>query len=447
MESILIKNAKILTMTNQGIIDSDILVVDDRIARIDADIKDGGKIVINAANKVVVPGFVQTHVHLCQTLFRGYADDMELLDWLRLRTWPIESAHDYKSTYYSGMLSCMELIRSGTTCVANMGSIQNTDADAQAMFDMGIRGKFGKAMTDFGELPPELGKLPGAFSETTEESIESSMALLEKWHHKDNNRIQYLFAPRGILSSSEQMLLEVKKLADQYGTGVHVHACENRTEMKRVIEQRGSNEIQYLDRLGLSGPNLMLAHCVWANEADIQVLARTGTNVLHCPSANLKLASGIAPIPAMVGQGVNVSVGADGAPCNNNLDAFVEMRMAALIQKGHLLDPTVMPAKQVLEMATINGAKALGLEAEIGSVEVGKKADLVILDLFKPHSIPFSDLYAAIVYSCSRENVDTVIIDGKILLDEGYFLKIDPEEMLRKCQAESQRLLAKAGIL
>jgi len=298
-------------------------------------------------------------------------------------------------------------------------------------------------MTDYGELPPELGRLPGAFSETTEESIESSMVLLEKWHRKGNNRIQYLFAPRGILSSSEQMLLEVKKLADQYGTGVHIHACENRTEMQRVIEQRGANEIQYLDGLGLSGPNLMLAHCVWANEEDIRVLARTGTHVLHCPSANLKLASGIAPIPAMIRQGVNVSVGADGAPCNNNLDAFVEMRMAALIQKGHLLDPTVMPAKQVFEMATINGARALGMEAEIGSIEVGKKADLVILDLFKPHSIPYADLYAAIVYSCGRENVETVMVDGEILLDQGYFLKVDPEETLRKCQSESRRLLAR----
>lgn len=243
------------------------------------------------------------------------------------------------------------------------------------------------------------------------------------------------------------MLLEVKKLADQYGTGVHIHACENRTEMQRVIEQRGANEIQYLDGLGLSGPNLMLAHCVWANAEDIRVLARTGTHVLHCPSANLKLASGIAPIPAMIRQGVNVSVGADGAPCNNNLDAFVEMRMAALIQKGHLLDPTVMPAKQVFEMATINGARALGMEAEIGSIEVGKKADLVILDLFKPHSIPYADLYAAIVYSCGRENVETVMVDGEILLDQGYFLKVDPEETLRKCQSESRRLLAKAGVL
>lgn len=447
MESILIRNAKLLTMTERGIIDSDLLIENDRIVRIDSGIQTESKIVINAAGKVIIPGFVQTHVHLCQTLFRGFADDMELLDWLRLRTWPIEAAHDYESTYYSAILSCMELIRSGTTCIADMGSIQNADADAQAMFDMGIRGKFGKAMTDFGELPPELGELPGAFSETTQESINSSMALLEKWHHKDNSRIQYLFAPRGILSSSEQMLLEVKSLADKYKTGVHIHACENRTEMERVIEQRGMNEIQYLDHLGLSGPNLMLAHCVWAREKDMHILAHTETNVLHCPSANLKLASGIAPIPEMMKQGVNVSIGADGAPCNNNLDAFTEMRMAALIQKGRLLDPTVMPAKKVLELATINGAKALGLESDIGSIEVGKKADLVVLDLFKPHSIPYSDVYAAIVYSCGRENVDTVIIDGKILFKKGRFLRIDQEEMLRKCQIESRRLLTKAGIL
>ncbi len=447
MESILIKNAKILTMSDQGVVDSDLLIENDRIVRMDSGIQTESKIVINAAGKVIIPGFVQTHVHLCQTLFRGFADDMELLDWLRLRTWPIEAAHDYDSTYYSAVLSCMELIRSGTTCIADMGSIQNADADAQAMLDMRIRGKFGKAMTDFGTLPPELGKLPGAFSETTEESIHESMALLEKWHHQDNNRIQYLFAPRGILSSSEQMLLEVKSLADEYQTGVHIHACENRTEMQRVIEQRGMNEIQYLDKLGLSGPDLMLAHCVWAGEDDIHVLAQTGTNVLHCPSANLKLASGIAPIPAMIRQGVNVSIGADGAPCNNNLDAFIEMRIAALIQKGRLLDPTVMPAKKVLELATINGARALGMDAEIGSIEVGKKADLVILDLFKPHSIPYSDVYAAIVYSCGRENVDTVIIDGKILFEAGTFQRIDQEEMLRKCQAESRRLLTKTGIL
>jgi 5-methylthioadenosine/S-adenosylhomocysteine deaminase len=446
MSSIHIKNATLVTMSKDGIIQGDVFIKEDHISKIGQFPYELADIEIDAAGKYVIPGMIQTHIHLCQTLFRGTADDLELLDWLRKRTWPLEAAHTYDTAYASAFLGCMELICSGTTCIADMGSIKNADADAKAMFDIGIRGKFGKAMTDFGDLPPELGSLPSAFAESMNESIDQSLALIRDWHQKANGRIQYLFAPRGVLSSSEELLLELKRLASEYKTGIHTHACENRTETKRVIEQRGANEIKYMHKLGLTGPNLLLAHCVWADEQDLEILGQTGTKVLHCPSANLKLASGIAPVPAMLDRGIVVSLGADGAPCNNNLDAFVEMRLASLLQKGILLDPTIMPAKKVFEMATIDGAKTLGLEDSIGSIEVGKKADLVIINLSYPHSIPHSNIYSTIVYSAGRENVDTVVIDGKLILKNKHFVEFDSDKALFECQRASEKLLQQAEI-
>jgi 5-methylthioadenosine/S-adenosylhomocysteine deaminase len=442
----LIRNATIITMGPDEILRGDIYLQDNRIVKIG---DCGGlktETVIDATDKIVIPGFVQTHIHLCQTLFRGTADDMELLDWLRERTWKLEAAHDFETAYASAWLGCMELIRSGTTCIADMGSIKNADADALAMFETGIRGKFGKAMTDFSNLPPELGELPASFKETTQESIDQSLDLIKSWHGKDDNRIQYLFAPRGILSTSVELLHELKKLATEYKTGIHTHACENKTETMRVAEQRGTSEIKYLHSLGLTSEKLLLAHCVWVDESDLNILQETGTKVLHCPSTNLKLASGIAPIAEMLKRGISVSLGADGAPANNNLSMFVEMRHASLLQKGTLLDPTVMPAKRVLEMATINGAQALGLQDDIGSIVAGKKADLVILNLNQPHTVPHSNLFSTIVYAASPENVETVIIDGKVLLDQKQFILFDEKEMLAKCIKESERLIQRAQI-
>jgi 5-methylthioadenosine/S-adenosylhomocysteine deaminase len=444
MSTILIKNSTLVTMSKEGIVKGDLLINGDRITKIGQFPLERADIEIDGTDKYVIPGMIQTHIHLCQALFRGTADDLELLDWLREKTWRLEAAHNYETAYASAFLGCMELIRSGTTCIADMGSIKNANSDAKAMYDIGIRGKFGKAMTDFEDLPPELGSLPTAFRESTKESIDQSLELIRDWHQKANGRIQYLFAPRGILSSSEELLLEVKKLASDYGTGIHTHACENKTETKRVEEQRGVNEIKYMHKIGLTGQNLLLAHCVWVDEQDLGILSKTGTNVLHCPSANLKLASGIAPIPAMLDRGIVVSLGADGAPCNNNLDAFVEMRLAALLQKGKLLNPTVMPAKKVLEMATIGGAKTLGLEDSIGSIEIGKKADIVILDLFYPHTIPHSNIYSSIVYSAGRENVDSVVIDGEVILRNKHFVNFDEGKALHDCLSASELLLHRA---
>ena len=401
---------------------------------------------IDASDKVIIPGFVQSHVHLCQTLFRGTADDMSLLQWLRDRTWKLEAAHDYETAYASAWLGCMELIRSGTTCVGVMSSVQNADADAQAMFDIGIRGKFGKAMMDFRVLPPELGNLPKPFQETREQSIEESTALINKWHNKDNGRIQYLFTPRGILSTSEELLRDLKELSTKLNIGIHTHACESKTETQRVIEQRGLNEIKYLHSLGLTGEKLMLAHCIWIDDEDIEILKSTKTNVLHCPSTNLKLGSGIAPIVELLNQGIIVSLGSDGAPANNNLSAFNEMRIASLMQKGILLDPTALTADDTLRMATLNGATTLGLRDQIGSIEPGKKADLVVLNLNKPHTVPHPDLTSTIVYAANQNNVETVLVDGKIILYNGNFVNFDEQKALSDCRRSSEKLINRSQI-
>jgi len=446
MNTMLIRNATIITMGRDDTIKGDILIQGNRIIKVGHCDEPDVDSVIDATDKVIIPGFVQTHVHLCQTLFRGTADDMELLDWLRERTWKLEAAHDYDTTAASAWLSCMELIRSGTTCVADMGSIKNTEADAQVMYEIGIRSKFGKAMTDFGTLPPELGELPPAFQETTQESIDCSIQLINDWHGKDDGRLQYLFAPRGVLSTSEDLFQELKQLAIRYKTGIHTHACENKTETARVQELRGATEIKYLHSRGVTGENLLLAHCVWVDSESLDILEKTGTKVSHCPSTNLKLASGIAPVTEMQKRGICVSLGADGAAANNNLNAFVEMRHAALLPKGTLFDPTALSARQVFEMATINGAKALGLQHEIGTIEVGKKADIVILNLNKPNTIPHTNLFSTIVYAAGPENVETVIVDGKVILQQNQFVQFDEMEKLNMCTKQSERLLQRAQI-
>lgn len=446
MTTLLVKNGTLVTMGPGGIIKGDILVLGDLISRVDASIEEKADTTIDATDMVVMPGMIQTHVHLCQTLFRGSADDMELLDWLRERTFPLEAAHDNETAYYSAFLGCMELIRSGTTCIACMGSTRNADSDAQAMYDIGIRGMFGKAMMDRPRLTPELGELPPAMRETTEESIDRSLALLRQWNGKGNGRIHYLFAPRGALVTTSELLRETKRLADEYGTGVHTHACENRTETELVREQQGVTDIRYLHMLGLTGPNLMLAHCIWIDSEDIEILAKTRSKVLHCPSCNLKVASGIAPIPEILASGVCTSIGADSPPANNNLDAFIEMRTAALIQKGRLLRPTVMPAATVVEMITTQGARALGLEHTIGSIEPGKKADLVVLDLEKPHTVPHRDIVSTLVYAAGRDNVVSVLIDGKLVYDKGHFTGFDETKMLSQIKASSDKLHVRAGI-
>ncbi|WP_100397815.1 5'-deoxyadenosine deaminase [Bacillus sp. FJAT-44742] len=442
MKSTLIKNAEIITMNeSMDIIYGDLFIEGKQIKKIGEDLTEVTRPdtkVIDAQGKTILPGFVQTHIHLCQTLFRGQADDMELMDWLQNKLWPLEAAHDSESLYYSAMLGLGELIQGGTTTVVDMETVNHTEAAFQAMAKSGIRALSGKVMMDLGDkLPPQL-------LENTKHSVEQSVQLLEKWHGHDGGRLQYAFCPRFVVSCTEDLLTEVRDLSHFYNVLVHTHASENKDEIRIVEEQRGMRNVEYLDHIGLANERLVLAHCIWLNEREKQIIKERKVKVTHCPGSNLKLASGVADVYGMTEEGIQVSLGGDGAPCNNTLNMFQEMKLAALLPKPYH-GPTAMPAEKVLKMATIGGAKAVGLEDEIGSLEEGKKADLFMVNLKKFHSYPSEtvDPISRIVYSASAQDVEMTMINGDIVMEERKLIHIDEEEVLSKSNESIKRLLAK----
>ncbi len=441
MTTVLFRDALIVTMDDQRrLIKGDLLVEDDRIKTINPENSQADQI-IDCRGKVLIPGLIQTHVHLVQVLFRGQADDLALLDWLRKKIWPFEAAHDSESIYYSALLGISELLRGGTTSIIDMATVNHTEAVFQAISETGIRAISGKCMMDSGaDVPPGL-------AETTEQSLTQSLDLLDKWHGSVNGRIKYAFNPRFVLSCSKELMIEVGELARRKGVLVHTHASENRDEIALVEQIMGRRNILFFDDIGLTGENLILAHCIWVNEEELQVLKNSGTTVAHCPSANLKLGSGIAPTVKMAEMGIKLSIGADGAPCNNNLDPFMEMRLAALIQKP-IHGPTAMPAERVFELATLGGAAAMNQSAEIGSIEAGKKADLVLLDLNKPHSMPEAgtNIYSRLVYEAKSADVCLTMVDGEILYRDGALQTIDEEEVLKRADQALQRILTKNAI-
>jgi 5-methylthioadenosine/S-adenosylhomocysteine deaminase len=439
MASIIIKNGILVTMDSaNSIVRGDLLIRDGRIAEIGGTGQTADA-VIDADGCAVIPGFVQTHIHLCQTIFRGAADDLALIDWLKQRVWPMEAAHSAASIKASARLGIAELIKGGTTCALTMETVNHTGEVFKVVEESGFRATVGKCMMDKGE------EVPRALQEQTGNSIDESLALLEEWHGKANGRIRYCFAPRFAVSCTRELLERVAQLARARGVMIHTHASENTTECRMVEQETGLRNITYLDSLGLTGRHVSLAHCVHLSDEEIEILKATQTNVAHCPSSNLKLGSGIAPIVKLLEEGVSVSLGADGAACNNRLDMFTEMRTAALLQKA-LHGPEVLPASRALRMATIDGAKALGLAAEIGSIEVGKRADLAILRLDRLHSTPVEDVVSAVVYSAQPDDVDTVLIDGKFVLKERKLLTIDEKETLDSARSEAERLRLTADL-
>jgi cytosine/adenosine deaminase-related metal-dependent hydrolase len=394
--------------------------------------------VIDGTGRIVIPGFIQTHIHLCQTLFRGQADDLELMDWLQKRVWPLEASHDEESLYYSALLGIGELIQSGTTCIVDMETVHHTDSAFQALADSGFGALSGKCMMDHGNEVPIL------LRENTAHSIQESVNLLEKWHNYDHGRIEYAFCPRFVVSCTEELLVNVRDLAEQYGVKIHTHASENRGEIAIVEAERGMRNVVYLDHIGMARENLILAHCVHLNDEEKEIIKKRGVKVSHCPGSNLKLASGISDVPDMIDRAIHVSLGSDGAPCNNTLDMFHEMRLAAIMHKP-AYGPTAMKARQVFEMATISGAKAVGMEDKIGSLEVGKKADLAILNLNKFHSAPWAEVdpISRIVYTANSGDVETTIIGGQIVMENRIMKTIDEKVVLKEANKSIKRLLKK----
>ena len=424
---------------SRRVLDADVLVADGRITKVGrSDGRTAGRsrpAIVDCTGLIILPGLVQAHIHLCQTLFRGLADDLSLEAWLAQRIWPLEAAHTEASVHASAMLGAAELLLGGTTAILDMETVRHTGAAFEALESIGIRATAGKCLMD---APPPAN--PPALRESTDQAITESADLCARWHGAAGGRLRYCFAPRFAPSCTGPLLRAVSDLAEQSGATIHTHAAETPLELDTVKRETGHDEIAYLDSVGISGPRAALAHCVWVDRDAIAALARQQTNVVHCPSSNLKLGSGIAPIPEMLAAGCRVAIGADGAPCNNRLDAFAEMRLAALIQKPRL-GPDALPAAQALELATLGGARALGLESEIGSLEVGKCADLIAIDLGGPHAQPDdADLVSRIVYSARAADVRHVIVDGRIVVRDGELQTADVAEIRRDANAAAARL-------
>ncbi len=439
-QSLLIRGGTLITMDAQdSIVSGDLFIQDRRIVAI-GETRTSADVVIDADDCAVLPGFVQTHVHLCQTLFRGSADDLALIDWLKKRVWPLEAAHTAESVRASARLGIAELIKGGTTCALTMETVNHTEEVFRIVEETGFRATVGKCMMDKGD------EVPGPLREQSERSVQESLALLETWHLRDSGRIRYCFAPRFAVSCTPQLLSEVARLSRERGVMVHTHASENRVECELVQRDTGMRNITYLNSLGLTGQHVALAHCIHLDEDELEILKRTRTNVVHCPSSNLKLGSGIAPVQEMLEAGIAVSLGADGAACNNRLDMFTEMRTAALLQKM-LHGAEAIPARRALRLATIDGARAMGLEAEIGSLEIGKRADVIVVRLNALHSTPRpTDLASVLVYSAQAADVDTVIIDGDLLMRERKLLAIDQQQVTDEANREASLLMARAGL-
>jgi len=424
---------------SRRILDADVLVEDGRIQSIG---RSGGRAVgrskpltIDCSGLVILPGLIQAHIHLCQTLFRGLADDLSLENWLAKRIWPLEAAHTEDSIHASAMLGAAELLLGGTTAILDMETVRHTGAAFAALEEIGIRATAGKCLMDAESNPPSL-------RETTDRALRESADLCARWHGAADGRLRYCFAPRFAPSCTGPLLRAVSDLAERAGAMIHTHAAETLLELDTVKRETGHDEIAYLDSVGISGPRAALAHCVWVDGDGIPRLAQQRTNVVHCPSSNLKLGSGVAPIPEMLAAGCRVGIGADGAPCNNQLDAFAEMRLAALVHKPRL-GPEAMPAAQVLELATLGGARALGLEADIGSIEIGKRADLIALDLSGVHAQPeAADLMSRIVYSARAADVRHVIVDGRVVVRDGELKTADVQKIRTTANVQAKRLAA-----
>jgi 5-methylthioadenosine/S-adenosylhomocysteine deaminase len=393
--------------------------------------------VVNCGGNYVLPGFVQTHVHLCQTLFRGYADDLALLDWLKRRIWPMEAAHTPASLAASARLAAAELLLGGTTTVLTMETVHDTDAVFEALEPIGLRAVVGKCMMDADTA------VPARLLEQTTASIDESLALHARWHGRANGRLRAAFAPRFAVSCSPALLESVAALSRERGLLVHTHASENRDEIALVRDRTGMANVAYLTHLGLASPRLCLAHCVWVDEAEQQLLAHHDVKVLHCPGSNLKLASGIAPVADMRARGIAVSLGADGAACNNHLDMFSEMRLAAGLQ-AITRGPGALPARDVLAMATREGARALDLQDDVGSIEIGKRADLIVIDRDRPHLATAPDPISAIVYAARPSDVRMTIVDGTILVDDFRLTTADHAAIEADAAGQAKALAGRA---
>lgn len=427
--SILLQNISMIPMTGAAnFIEKGYLVIDGQfIKEVGSGEAPAGdhEVIIDGTNRVVLPGLVNAHTHAAMTLLRSYADDMPLMEWLETKIWPLEAKLTGEDVYWGTMLAITEMIRSGTTCFADMYFFM--DQVAQAVEKSGIRAVLSRGMVGVG---------PSA-----ELALTESSELVGKWHRRAKKRITVMLGPHAPYTCPPDYLRRVIDLAAELGMALNVHVAETAGEREDMIRLYGKSPVKHLEACGLFERAVLAAHCVHVDEEDIAILKKYQAGVAHNPESNMKLASGIAPVPAMLAAGIPVALGTDGASSNNNLDMLTELRTAAFLHKVNTMNPTVLPAYQALEMATVNGGIALGLEQEIGQLKTGMKADMIIMSLEQAHMIPRYDITANIVYSAQASDVETVIIDGRIIMQDRRILAFNEAEVLEQAKRCGERLV------
>jgi 5-methylthioadenosine/S-adenosylhomocysteine deaminase len=370
---------------------------------------------------ILIPGLINLHTHAAMSLMRGLADDLPLMTWLEQHIWPAEKQLLSERFVHDGaLLACAEMLRGGTTCFNDMYFFPQ--ATAEASLQAGMRANLGLVVLEF----------PTAYANDADDYLQKGLEARDGW--RGNPLLTASLAPHAPYTVESRTFTEVVKLAEQLGLSLHTHIHETRDEIDRSVARHGVRPLRRLADLGLLGPNLVAAHCVHLEPSEIEMLVQYGCHIAHCPSSNLKLGSGIAPIADLLAQAVNVGLGTDGAASNNRLDMFGEMRLAALLAKGSSEDATVLPAAQALEMATINAARALGLDGSIGSIEIGKMADLAAIRIADPETLPCFDPISHLVYAAGREHVSHVWVSGELRYQklngqEGIYANIEPAEL------------------
>jgi cytosine/adenosine deaminase-related metal-dependent hydrolase len=453
MESILIEHGVVVTLdTRRRVIHDGAVMVEG------SHITDVGKTnelhrryapehTIDATRKLVLPGLIDCHVHLAQALIRGCADDVSLLDWLGKYVWPLQGNFDAEDGKVSAKLCMLEMIKSGTTSFIE--SMTHTrygfDGIAKALEESGMRGCLAKTIMD----TPAYGRkqmMHGGMIEDGDRSLNETISMYDRWNGKANGRINVWFGPRSLGACSKTLYERIAEEAAKRKAGITMHLCEVKEDLQYARRKFRKSPVAFANEVGLLTPRTVLAHTVWLTDRDIATLSKTRANVSHCPSSNTKLASGIARVPEMLKKGVNVAMGCDGGPSNNSYDMIREMKLAAYIHKVRLSDPMTMPAETVLEMATVHGARAIGMQDKLGSLEPGKLADIVLVNLDSVHMVPNNNHVSDLVYAGSGTDVDTVIIDGRIIMENRDVKTLKEREIIGEARERASALLERTGV-
>ncbi len=447
-------NTTIITMDQQRRIISDgaLVVQGNRIAAVGkaAELRERypDEDQVDLGGKLTIPGLIDTHVHLAQALIRGCADDMALIEWLCDRVWVLQGNFSEDDGRVSAQLCIAEMLKSGTTTFIEsmLADRYGFNGIAEVVRDSGIRACLGKIVMDIGTYATQNNSMYPGMRETREQSLLGALKMYDQWNGKADGRIRVWFGPRTPGGVTPELYREMVSEARKRSMGITMHLAEVEADKTYLNETYGLTPVDFAESVGLLGPDVVLVHMVWLTQPELEKLARTGTHVSHNPSSNTKLASGVCKVPEMLATGVNVALGCDGGPSNNDYDLIREMKLAAILHKGVTLDPLTVPAETVLEMATINGAKAVGMADEIGSLEVGKKADLVVIDLDRLHTTPSMNPVSTLVYAATGGEVDAVMIDGKWIVRGQQLLTMDEERIKAEAREHATALYKRAGI-